>query len=77
QNAIVNREIAQYREVLADLKNQGGETRITRSRVEKQIERLEQRLVSRKGRKDATFTFEEMGVDHLTIDEAHLFRKLD
>lgn len=77
QNSVVEREIAQYREVLASLKSEGGDTRITRSRIEKQIERLEQRLVSRKGRKDATFTFEEMGVDHLTIDEAHLFRKLD
>jgi N12 class adenine-specific DNA methylase len=77
ENSIIEREIHQYRETLADLKKDGGDSRITRSRVEKQIERLEQRLVSRKGRKDSTFTFEEMGVDHLTIDEAHLFRKLD
>jgi N12 class adenine-specific DNA methylase len=77
QNSIIEREINQYRTLLAEIKNEGGDNRITRSRVEKQIERLEQRLVSRTGRKDATFTFEEMGVDHLTVDEAHLFRKLD
>jgi N12 class adenine-specific DNA methylase len=75
-NSIIRREIDQYRSLLADL--QGGDARITRSRVEKQIERLEQRLMG-KGttRKDSVFTFEEMGIDHLTVDEAHLFRKLD
>lgn len=75
-NEIIQKEIDQYRELFSQL--QGGDNRITRARVEKQIERLEQRLEG-KGtrRKDQVFTFEEMGVDQLFVDEAHLFRKLD
>ena len=75
-NEIIQKEIDQYRELFSQL--QGGDNRITRARVEKQIERLEQRLEG-KGtrRKDQVFTFEEMGIDQLFVDEAHLFRKLD
>lgn len=79
QDGLIQEQIAQYRELLEDVKNEKGEdTRITRSRIEKQIERLEQRLTG-KGtkRRDQVFTFEEMGADFLFVDEAHMFRKLD
>ena len=76
-NSIVRAEILQYRELLTTIEK-GGEGRITRSRIENQIEKLEQRLIGKGNkRRDQVFTFEEMGVDHLTVDEAHLFRKLD
>ena len=47
-------------------------------RIESQIERLEQQLekaMSSEG-KDKNVRFDEMGVDFLYVDEAHLFRKL-
>ena len=50
----------------------------TRKKIEAILERAEQRimrLTSDKG-KDEVFNFDELGVDHLIVDEAHLFRKL-
>jgi len=77
QDGIVQQHIEQYREVLSQIPSVQ-DTRITRSRIEKQIERLEQRLSGKNNkRRDQVFTFEEMGVDFLFVDEAHLFRKLD
>ena len=78
QDGIIKKELDDYRELLSQIPK-GQENRVTRSRVEKQIERLEQRLSGRAagGKKDQVFTFEEMGVDFLFVDEAHLFRKLD
>lgn len=79
QDGLIQEQIDQYRDLLEEVKNDKGEdTRITRSRIETQIERLEQRLIG-KGtkRRDQVFTFEEMGVDFLFVDEAHMFRKLD
>jgi N12 class adenine-specific DNA methylase len=77
QDGIIRREVNSYRELLNEIpKDQ--ENRITRSRIEKQIERLEQRLEGKNNkRRDQVFTFEEMGADFLFVDEAHLFRKLD
>ncbi|MBF5091902.1 N-6 DNA methylase [Novosphingobium sp. NBM11] len=52
--------------------------RATRRKIEQQKEQLEQRLSGLTNKKrDQVFTFEEMGVDFLFVDEAHLFRKLD
>lgn len=83
QDRIIQEQIDSYREIQDELGkkewNEETEKRLTRKRVEKAIERLEQRLSGRMkgGRKDQVFTFEEMGVDFLFVDEAHLFRKLD
>lgn len=78
QDNLIQEQIAEYRQLLEEVKSEGGDNRITRSRIEKQIERLEQRLSGRsQGRRDQVYTFEEMGVDFLFVDEAHLFRKLD
>lgn len=77
QDELIQQQIAEYRALLEEV-GKDQENRITRSRIEKQIERLEQRLSGRgQGRKDQVFTFEEMGADFLFVDEAHLFRKLD
>ena len=77
QDGLIQEEIDRFREVLDEIpKDQDG--RITRKKIEKQIERMEQRLSGRGSRrKDQVFTFEEMGVDFLFVDESHLFRKLD
>ena len=77
QDGLLQEQIDVYRRLLEEVPNDQ-DSRITRSRIEKQVERLEQRLVG-KGKKktDQVFTFEETGVDFLFVDEAHLFRKLD
>lgn len=73
--------LAQQIEDLSDMLAEIGkdpDQRITRRNVEVQKEKLEQRLSGkRKKGTDKVFTFEEMGVDFLFVDEAHLFRKLD
>lgn len=77
QDGVIQTEIAHYREVLSQIPKDN-DNRITRGRIEKQIERLEQRLTGKSNRRrDQVFTFEQMGVDFLFVDEAHLFRKLD
>lgn len=57
---------------------EGSETRYTRAKIEKQIEALKRNFEAKTGSgKDQAVTFEEMGVDYVFVDEAHLFRKLD
>lgn len=79
QDELVQDELDGYRSLLQEVKSSSAEdSRITRRRVEQQIERLEQRLSAKNNRRtDQVFTFEEMGVDFLFVDEAHMFRKLD
>ena len=69
----IEEQLDELRDILAQFEN--GD-RISRSRIEQQIEALQQRLEAAKS-KDAVFTFEEMGVDFLFVDEAHIYRKLD
>lgn len=78
QDGLIQEQIDEYRDLLEDTNKHDPEQRITRRRLENAIEKLEQRLSGKKGkRKDQVYTFEEMGVDFLFVDEAHLFRKLD
>lgn len=53
--------------------------RLTRRQLEQRKEALQRRLEGRinRDRADNVVTFEQMGVDYLVVDEAHLFRKLD
>ncbi|WP_370645226.1 N-6 DNA methylase [Halorhodospira sp. 9628] len=77
QDGLIQQQIDDYRELLEQM-DKDAENRITRSRLQKQIERLEQRLTGKAEKAtDQVFTFEEMGVDFLFVDEAHYFRKLD
>lgn len=50
----------------------------TRKKIEALIEAAEQRMARQVGRQDQddVFDFDELGVDMLFVDEAHLFRKL-
>ncbi|RJR43828.1 MAG: PLxRFG domain-containing protein [Deltaproteobacteria bacterium] len=64
-------------DTLQALKEERQENRHLIKQTEKRLEQLEQRFKSLIGDKDKAFTFEEMGVDFLFVDEAHLFRKLD
>lgn len=51
-------------------------SRFTVKDLQRHLEKLEQELKGAGGKKDNTFEFEQMGVDHLFLDEAHLYRKL-
>ena len=44
--------------------------------AERLVDKLTSRLEKVKSRKDKLLTFEQMGIDHLTIDEAHEFKNL-
>jgi N12 class adenine-specific DNA methylase len=54
-----------------------GESRIKIKQMEKRIDNLIQRFDSMVEKGDNVVTFEDMGVDFLFVDEAHMFRKLD
>ena len=77
-DSLVEEELSQYRDMLSEVPKGDQEARFTRRRIEQRIEQLEQRLSGKNNKKrDQVFSFEEMGVDFLFVDEAHLFRKLD
>lgn len=73
----VRTEIERFDEAIRQSRK-GGD-RMTTKEMERAKERLAQRLRGARdaSRADAQLTFEEMGVDMLFVDEAHLFRKLD
>ena len=72
-------------EILADLEIElsetakGNDTRVRRSQLEQQIEAVGQRFdrIIAAGGKDSTIKFEDIGVDYIFADEAHVYRKLD
>lgn len=57
----------------------GGKKSPRIKQIEKQIENLEEKLKAALAStgKDTNVRFDELGVDHLMVDEAHEFRKLD
>jgi N12 class adenine-specific DNA methylase/murein DD-endopeptidase MepM/ murein hydrolase activator NlpD len=72
-------------EIIADLEialadtAETQENRVRRGQLQQQIEAVTQkfdRIISAGG-KDSTIKFEDMGVDFIFADEAHVFRKLD
>lgn len=73
----VQAEIERFDEAIRASKADGD--RITTKEMERAKEKLEQRLRGARdaSRADAQLTFEEMGIDMMFVDEAHLFRKLD
>ncbi len=58
------------------LEKVGGDDRLTRKRIERMKEGLQDKLEALAARKDNLLTIAEMGVDHLIVDEAQEFRKL-
>lgn len=78
QARYIRQELDELRTVLGEMKAAKDTNRVTRAKIEGQIEKAEQRMrATMEGAKDQTFTFEETGIDFLFVDEAHLFRKLD
>ena len=69
---IIRDEIASFAEAMA-----ATDDRFTRKRLEEAIKRLEAKLRRAADRKtDQVFTFEELGVDMMFVDEAQEYRKL-
>ena len=66
----------ELRDALADLEESSA-GRIRIKQMERRIDKSRQRFDSMIQRGDNVVTFEDMGVDFLFVDEAHLFRKLD
>lgn len=72
-------------EILADLEEELAEAakdsgaRVRRGQLQQQIEAVTQRFDSivAAGKKDGVVDFEDMGVDMIFADEAHVYRKLD
>jgi N12 class adenine-specific DNA methylase len=77
QQHLIEEEIDNLIKAMKAAEDAGAE-RHTVKRLENRKEKLEQKLSKQGGGegKDQTMTFEEMGVDFLFVDEAHLFRKL-
>ncbi len=75
---MIELELDRYRIALTEAGSGKRGRGSTASRLEKQIEKMEGRLKSLRGKdKDQSFTFEELGIDALLVDEAHGFRKLN
>lgn len=77
QQQILQTQIDEYLNAIADAGG-GYDARYTVKQLEKAKKRLEFRLqkMMDQEKKDAVVTFEELGVDKLYVDEAHLFKNL-
>jgi hypothetical protein len=78
QEAFLREQIKEYEELLHD--HAGSETpRNIIKTIEKQKARREQRLkdLAAEDKKDDGLVFDELGVDHVFIDEAHYFKNLE
>ncbi|WP_317856058.1 DEAD/DEAH box helicase family protein [Chakrabartyella piscis] len=77
QEAILKKQVSDILRAIDDAKSQNGE-RYTIKQLEKTKKSLETRLekLATQERKDSVITFEELGVDKLFVDEAHLFKNL-
>jgi N12 class adenine-specific DNA methylase/archaellum component FlaC len=80
ENVQVTKDIIlnDLRQALEDLRAEGGARHLIRN-IEQRIEQAEQRFdsISSSKKGDHVVDFEDMGVDFLFVDEAHMFRKLD
>lgn len=79
QEKFLLEQIAEYDELLRDHAGAKGSNRNLIKQIEKQkaarAERLKQLLAEEK--KDDGLVFDELGVDHVFIDEAHFFKNLE
>ena len=73
ERALVDQQIASYAELLERVDS---EDRISRKRIERMKEGMEEKLEALKSAKDDMLTIGEIGVDQIVVDEAQEFRKL-
>lgn len=74
---MLNQKIDELSSAIDELKQRNGE-RWTVKQMEGQKKKLEEQIKSLadEGRKDDLINFEELGIDSLMVDEAHLFKNL-
>ncbi len=73
ERALIQDALQSYSSLLEKVE---GDDRLTRKRIERMKEGLEDKLEALRARKDDLLTIGEMGVDQLIVDEAQEFRKL-
>ncbi len=73
ESGLIQEALASYETLLTKV---DGDDRITRKRIERMKEGLEEKLKALAARKDDLLTLGEIGVDQLIVDEAQEFRKL-
>jgi N12 class adenine-specific DNA methylase/2'-5' RNA ligase len=75
ESQTIEKRLADYREVLEDLDEK--EDRRTIKQIEKAVDKLEARLHELNAKKkDNTIHFDELGIDMLFVDEAHLYKSM-
>ena len=73
----ITSEIEQLQEYLQNVKNEDNTERFTIRQIEKEIEKLQLNLEKVESTStDTIFTFEELGVDALFLDEAHNYKNM-
>ena len=77
QQAILQRQIDEVLLAISDAKRQKAEN-FTIKQMERSRKSIQQRLekLNDQSRKDDVITFEELGVDRIFVDEAHMFKNL-
>ena len=77
QENILNNQIEEIENAIVEMKHQRGEN-FTIKQMEKTKKSLQTRLekLRAEDRKDDVITFEQLGVDRLFVDEAHMFKNL-
>ncbi len=73
EQQMINDEVELYEKLLLDVDD---EDRVSRKRLERLKEALQERLEALSTRKDDLLTISEIGVDQIVVDEAQEFRKL-
>jgi N12 class adenine-specific DNA methylase/adenine-specific DNA methylase len=73
ERGMIEDQIATFEQLISAV---DGDDRITRKRLEKMKERLSEELETIRERRDDMLTIDELGIDHLVVDEAQEFRKL-
>jgi len=73
ERGLIHDALASYSTLLEKVE---GDDRLTRKRIERMKEGLQDKLEALAARKDDLLTIAEMGVDQLIVDEAQEFRKL-
>ena len=78
QDRFLRDQVGEYDQLLRDHAS-GGTPRNIIKTIEKQKARREERLkdLAAEGKKDDGLVFDELGVDHVFIDEAHYFKNLE
>ena len=78
QEKFLREQVGEYDQLLRDHAGSGTPRNIIKT-IEKQKARREERLkqLAAEGKKDDGLVFDELGVDHVFIDEAHTFKNLE